>query len=247
MNARDVKSAPLLVVKSVKVGYDSGSEVIHDIDLVVREGELVTVIGPNGAGKSTLLNAIMGHLIPKAGSVQFEGCDITSLRPHRRVERGLGLVPQVRNVFPSLTVEENLVMGGITISQRRTKHQMEKQYELFPRLAERRGQRVKTLSGGERQMLAIARALMTDPKLLLLDEPTAALSPRLVEEVFNKIKSIAAEKRAILLVEQNVQLALNMSDRGVIIANGQKAFDGRATELLESDDSKMRDAYLGAA
>src|SRR5699024_9535489 len=187
----------------------------------------------------------MGYLIPTAGSVHCDGSDITRLRPHERVSKGVAFVPQLANVFPSLTTEENLIMGGYTLSKNQVRPRIEQQYERFPRLAERRKQRVRTMSGGERQMLALARALMTEPHLLLLDEPTAALSPRIAGEVFEKVKEINAQGRTVLIVEQNADRSLAISDRGVVMADGQNAFEGEAQHILH--DEKIRDAYLGAA
>src|SRR5690625_2998250 len=211
MSAAD--KPPLLIVEQLCAGYGD-SEILHDVDLRVAEGELTTIIGPNGAGKSTLLKSVMGYLIPTAGSVRCAGEDITRLRPHERVEKGVAFVPQLANVFPSLTTEENLIMGGYTLGKPETRRRIEQQYAEFPRLAERRKQRVRTMSGGERQMLALARALMTDPRLLLLDEPSAALSPRIAAEVFEKVKEINSKGRTILIVEQNADRSLAISDRG---------------------------------
>lgn len=235
---------PLLEVHGVHAGYGD-TEILHDVDLTVAEGELTTIIGPNGAGKSTLLKSIMGYLIPTRGNVLCSGDDVTRLRPHERVEKGMAFVPQLANVFPSLTTEENLVMGGYTLTKEQTRQRIESQYERFPRLAERRKQRVRTMSGGERQMLALARALMTEPQLLLLDEPSAALSPRIAEEVFIKIREINAQGRTVLIVEQNADRSLAISDRGVVMADGRNAFEGNAQHILH--DEKIRDAYLGAA
>lgn len=234
----------LLEVRGVFAGYGD-TEILHDVDLDVADGKLTTIIGPNGAGKSTLLKAVMGYLIPTAGSVHCAGEDITGLRPHERVAKGVAFVPQLANVFPSLSTEENLIMGGYTLSKQETRRRIEQRYEEFPRLAERRKQRVRTMSGGERQMLALARALMTDPRLLLLDEPSAALSPRIAEEVFAKVKEINAEGRTVLIVEQNADRSLAISDRGVVMADGRNAFAGDARHILH--DEKIRDAYLGAA
>ncbi|HLQ86283.1 MAG TPA: ABC transporter ATP-binding protein [Salinisphaeraceae bacterium] len=240
------ESAPdtLLEVQGVHAGYGD-TAILHDVGLSVAEGELTTIIGPNGAGKSTLLKSIMGYLIPTQGTVHCAGEDITRLRPHERVAKGIAFVPQLANVFPSLTTEENLVMGGYTLSKEETRRRIEQQYAEFPRLAERRKQRVRTMSGGERQMLALARALMTDPQLLLLDEPSAALSPRIAEEVFAKVQEINSQGRTVLIVEQNADRSLAISDRGIVMADGRNAFEGDAQHILH--DEKIRDAYLGAA
>src|SRR5699024_4326663 len=235
---------PLLQVQGVHA-VDGYTETLHDVSLSVAEGELTTIIGPNGAGKSTLLKSIMGYLIPTQGTVHCAGEDITRLRPHERVAKGIAFVPQLANVFPSLTTEENLVMGGYTLSKEETRRRVEQQDAELPRLAERRKQRVRTMSGGERQMLALARALMTDPQLLLLDEPSAALSPRIAEEVFAKVQEINSQGRTVLIVEQNADRSLAISDRGIVMADGRNAFEGDAQHILH--DEKIRDAYLGAA
>lgn len=234
----------LLEVASVCAGYGD-TEILHDVRLEVAERGITTIIGPNGAGKSTLLKAIMGYLIPSAGQVRFQGEDVTTLPAHERVLKGIAFVPQLDNVFPSLTVEENLKMGGYTLTRNQVGPRIAAQYEYFPRLAERKHQRVRTMSGGERQMLALARALMTDPRLLLLDEPSAALSPKIADEVFEKVRDINRQGRTILIVEQNADRSLQISDRGFVMADGRNAFEGPAAEILH--DEKIREAYLGAA
>lgn len=240
------QTAPLLTVDGLCAGYGD-SEILHEVQLHVADGELTTIIGPNGAGKSTLLKAIMGYLIPTAGQVHFAGVEITRMSTHQRVGQGLAFVPQLENVFPSLTVEENLLMGGygFAADKRLLRERMDAQYERFPRLAERRRQRVRTMSGGERQMLALARALMTEPRMLLLDEPSAALSPKIADEVFAKVKEINAQGRTIVIVEQNADSSLRISDRGVVLADGRNAFEGPADHILH--DEKIREAYLGTA
>ncbi len=234
----------LIEVENIYAGYD-GTEVLHGISIHVDDQEVVTIIGPNGAGKSTLLKAIMGYVIPDAGRIRFDGEDMTPLRPDQRVDQGLAYVPQLENVFPSLTVEENLKMGGYLVGRERLKEKMEELYTRFPRLAERRSQRVRTMSGGERQMLALARALMTDPRLLLLDEPSAALSPRLAGEVFDKVVEIHEQGKAVIIVEQEAQRSLEVSDRGYVLVDGRNAFEDRAENIL--DNEKIRDAYLGGS
>ncbi len=234
----------ILQVENLVVGYGD-TEILHGVHLNVTEGRITTIIGPNGAGKSTLLKALMGFLIPRAGRVRFDGEDVTALPAHARVTRGVAFVPQLDNVFPSLSVEENLKMGGYTLSRDLLPSRIAAQYERFPRLAERRRQRVHTMSGGERQMLALARALMTEPRMLLLDEPTAALSPRIAAEVFEKIQEINAQGRTVLIVEQNAELSLRASAFGIVMADGQNAFEGPADRILT--DEKIRDAYLGTA
>ncbi len=234
----------ILQVENLVVGYGD-TEILHGVHLNVTEGRITTIIGPNGAGKSTLLKALMGFLIPRAGRVRFDGEDVTALPAHARVTRGVAFVPQLDNVFPSLSVEENLKMGGYTLGRDLLPSRIAAQYERFPRLAERRRQRVHTMSGGERQMLALARALMTEPRMLLLDEPTAALSPRIAAEVFEKIQEINAQGRTVLIVEQNAELSLRASAFGIVMADGHNAFEGPADRILT--DEKIRDAYLGTA
>jgi ABC-type branched-subunit amino acid transport system ATPase component len=234
----------VLEVQGLYAGYGD-SEVLHDVSATVAEQEVVTIIGPNGAGKSTLLKAIMGYLIPHQGRIVLNGQDVTRLQPHQRIHLGVAYVPQLDNVFSTLSVEENLRMGAYTLPKKLTKKRAEAQYERFPRLAERRHQQAQTMSGGERQMLAMARALMTEPKLLLLDEPSAALSPALVEQVFDKVKEIQSQGRAVLIVEQNAESSLWISDRCMVLVDGQNAFEDRADRVLS--DSKLRAAYLGTA
>ena len=229
-------------VDRLTCGYGE-TQVLTDVDLYAQKQEIVTIIGPNGAGKSTLLKAVMGYLFPMSGHIHLQGRDISRLRPDQRVVEGIAYVPQLDNVFPSLTVEENLRMGGYTLDKATLKQRMQAQYAGFPRLAERRKQRVKTMSGGERQMLAMARALMTEPDLLMLDEPSAALSPQMADEVFQQVQAINAEGRSVLIVEQEAQHALEISDRGYVLADGRNAFDGKARDIL--NDAKIREAYLG--
>lgn len=232
----------LISVDGLHVGYGD-AEILHGVGLELKEPSIVTIIGPNGAGKSTLLKAIMGFLKPKKGRIGFAGADITALRPDERVARGIAYVPQLENVFPSLTVEENLRMGGFIVPRAEVWPRMDALYEQFPRLAQRRKQRVGTMSGGERQMLALARALMTDPKLLLLDEPSAALSPQMAGEVFDTVVDIYKQGRGIIIVEQEAHRSLEISHRGYVLANGQNAFEGPADSILS--DEKIREAYLG--
>lgn len=234
----------LIEVENIYAGYD-GTEVLHGISIHVDDREVVTIIGPNGAGKSTLLKAIMGYVVPHTGRVRFNDEDITALRPDQRVDHGLAYVPQLENVFPSLTVEENLKMGGYLVRRERLKAKIEELYTRFPRLAERKNQRVRTMSGGERQMLALARALMTDPRLMLLDEPSAALSPRMAGEVFDQVVEIQAQGKAVIIVEQEAQRSLEVSERCYVLVDGRNAFEDRAEEILRNE--KIRDAYLGAS
>jgi ABC-type branched-subunit amino acid transport system ATPase component len=201
----------------------------------------VTVIGPNGAGKSTLIKAIFGLLRPRAGRIVFRGEDIAGSKPHSICRRGLSYVPQLDNVFPSLSVEENLQMGSLDRS--RTGEQVDRMYELFPRLGERRRQPAGTMSGGERQMVAMARALMPDPHVLLLDEPSAGLAPAFVDAIFEKIGDVNQAGVTIVMVEQNARRALAMSDRGYVLDLGQDRFEGEGKKLLA--DPKVVELYLG--
>lgn len=234
----------LLEVENVYAGYVQDLNILQGINFRIAPGELVAVIGPNGAGKSTLAKAIFGLLNPNKGKIVFKGENITGLKSDQIVCRGMCYVPQIANVFPSLSVEENLEMGAY-ISKGALRSQKNTIFTMFPRLAERRKQRAGTLSGGERQMLAMGRALMLDPDLLLLDEPSAALSPILVNSVFEQIKAINQTGKAIVLVEQNAKKALMMADRGYVLENGRDRVEGSGIELL--NDPKVGELYLGAA
>lgn len=235
-------ATPLIEVDTVTAGYGD-NEILHEISISLSEKEIVTIIGPNGAGKSTLLKVIMGYLIPKTGTVRFNGTDVTRQRPDQRVRGGIAYVPQLENVFPSLTVAENLMMGGFTLPRDQLAARVERVYAEFPILAERHKQRVRTLSGGQRQLLAMGRALMTEPQVLLLDEPSAALSPLMAGEVFAKVAQINAGGRAILIVEQEAARSLEISHRGYVLVDGRNAYDGPARTIL--DDEKVRAAFLG--
>lgn len=232
---------PLLEVRDIRSGYGD-MEVLHGISIHVDSGEIVTIIGPNGAGKSTLLKTVFGLLKPTAGRVFFQGQDITGLPPHRIVQLGMCYVPQVDNVFPSLTVQENLEMGGF-ILRGDLRERLERVYRLFPVLRERRRQRVGKMSGGERQMVAMGRALIMDPSLLLLDEPTAALAPNLVTQVFESIQRIRDSGVAILIVEQNARQALEISDQGYVFVDGMNRYQGSGRELLA--DEEVGRLFLG--
>jgi ABC-type branched-subunit amino acid transport system ATPase component len=231
----------LLEAQGISSGYDQ-MEILHDVSLEVGESEIVTLIGPNGAGKSTLLKTVFGLLRPSRGRIRLRGDDIGGLPPNAIVRRGVSYVPQTENVFPSLTVEENLEVGAVTRTDD-VRPRMKDVMALFPVLAERRRQRAGTLSGGERQMLAMGRALMLDPSLLLLDEPSSGLAPLLVEAVFAKIVEINRTGVAILLVEQNAREALEFSSRGYVLAGGQRRLEGPAAALLQ--DEEVGRLYLG--
>jgi ABC-type branched-subunit amino acid transport system ATPase component len=238
----DAAGAPLLEAAGVFAGYD-GTEVLHGVNITLHEREVVTIIGPNGAGKSTLLKSLMGYLVPTAGEVRFRGATVTRLPPEERVKKGLAYVPQIENVFPSLTVWENLRMGGYLLPRGRVAQRIEALYEEFPLLRERHRQRVQTLSGGQRQLLAIARALMTEPDAILLDEPSAALSPLMAGEVFEKVAEIRDRGKAVLIVEQAAERSLEISHRGYVLVDGRNAFEDRAAAILGNE--KIRAAFLG--
>jgi ABC-type branched-subunit amino acid transport system ATPase component len=233
--------APLLFTEDLVAGYVPEVDILHGVSIRVREGEIVTVIGPNGAGKSTLIKTVFGLLSPRDGLVQLRGEDITGLRPHAITRRGMSYVPQVDNVFESLTVEENLQMGSL--DQSRTRERIAAMYEIFPRLGERPGQAVGTMSGGERQMVAMARALMPEPQVMMLDEPSAGLAPAFVEAIFERIAEINRHGVTIVMVEQNARRALEMSTRGYVLDLGRDRFEGAGRELLH--DPKVADLYLG--
>jgi ABC-type branched-subunit amino acid transport system ATPase component len=232
----------MLEGRDICSGYGD-TEVLHGVSITVKEGEIITIIGPNGAGKSTLLKTIMGYLLPSQGRILFRNEEVTRLRPDEKVRKGIGYVPQLENVFSSLTVEENLEMGGYIEDRKRLSERMEDSYALFPLLKTRRTQRVRTMSGGERQMLAMARALMTQPSLLLLDEPSAGLSPKVSAAVFENIERIHQQGKTIIIVEQDAYQSLEISDRGYVLAMGQNEYDDEAHKILDS--RRIREAYLG--
>jgi branched-chain amino acid transport system ATP-binding protein len=232
----------LLEVKRLEVAY-GGIQAVKGIDLEVRDGELVTLIGANGAGKTTTLKALAGLLKPRSGTVLYDGRDITGKPAHELVQLGLALVPEGRGVFGRLTIEENLAMGAYTRRDRQVAQDFDRAYTLFPRLKERRRQPAGTLSGGEQQMLAIARALMSRPKLLLLDEPSMGLAPIMVQKIFDTIRAVAAEGVTLLLVEQNAKLALEACSRGYVMESGEIALADDASALLVNP--QVRRAYLG--
>ena len=232
----------MLEVRDVRAGY-GGVEVLHGISLEVKPGEIVAVLGSNGAGKSTLNNNISGLYRPFAGAIAFEDTDITGAPPERVVDLGLIQVPEGRCVFPNMTVRENLELGGYRRGRERRVQNLERVTAVFPRLEERFAQLAGTLSGGEQQMLAIGRGIMSEPKLLILDEPSLGLSPILVEEMFNLIRRLHGQGLAILLVEQNVVQSLTLADRAYVMENGAIALSGVAASLLENPDLKR--SYLG--
>jgi len=230
-----------LEVQALETGYGK-AQVPFGVDLEVEAGELVALLGANGAGKTTLLRALSGLLRPWKGSVLLGGKDLRGLSPARRARLGLGHVPEGRQLFPLMTVEENLRLGAAFLAPGREKEGYERVYALFPRLAERRRQLAGTLSGGEQQMLAIGRALMGFPRILLVDEPSLGLSPRLAEEVLLALKEVARGGVGVLLVEQNVALSLEVAERGYVLEHGRVVLEGPAQALAQ--DPRVREAYL---
>jgi ABC-type branched-subunit amino acid transport system ATPase component len=238
-----MSAEPILVADGLVAGYVPEVDILRGADVRVGEGEVVTIVGPNGAGKSTLIKAIFGLLRPREGRVVLRGEDITGARPHRIARRGMGYVPQLANVFPNMTVEENLDLGAMAFPDVDGAERKAVLYELFPRLGERRRQLAGTLSGGERQMVAMGRALMPDPAVMLLDEPSAGLAPALVDAIFQKVADVNRAGVTIVMVEQNARRALAMSDRGYVLDVGTNRFEGRGRDLL--DDPKVAELYLG--
>ena len=226
----------------IAAGYVKGLNILQGVDLIVNEKEIVSIIGPNGAGKSTLLKAIMGIINISGGRFFINGVEKTNTPTHQIVNEGVGYVPQVENVFPSLTIEENLEIGSWSVKDN-IKQSISKIFDDFPMLKERQRDKAGNLSGGQRQILALARALVTSPSILLLDEPSAGLSPVAIKEVFEIVKEINSGGVAILLVEQNATRALNFSDRGYVLDQGRNAYQGKGQELL--DDPRVVDLYLG--
>lgn len=233
----------MLTIKNLTASY-GGPDIIHNIHLHINEGEIVTIIGPNGAGKSTILRSIFNLTKIKNGEIIFFGENLIGLQTDHIIKRGICYVPQGRNLFPNMTVEENLEMGGFI---HKNKSDVEKElkyvYEKFPKLHTRRSQKAKTMSGGEQQMLALGRALMVQPKLLLLDEPSIGLSPKIVQEIFEKCTEIAKTGTAVLMVEQNANLALEYCNRGYVLELGQNRYEGSGQDLLK--DKRVGELYLG--
>lgn len=235
-------NTPLLIADGLDAGYLPGINILNDCSLELFEGELVGIVGPNGAGKSTLVKAMFGLVNVRKGSVQLRGENITNMKAHSLVSRGIGYVPQTNNVFPSLTIEENLEMGTF-IDPSRFAERLEVVGEMFPKLIDRRNQRAGSLSGGERQMLAMGRALMLDPSVLLLDEPSAGLSPALQDEVFVRCHKINRAGVSIVMVEQNASRCLQICHRGYVLDQGTNAYTGSGRDLLT--DPKVIELYLG--
>jgi len=233
---------PLLEATGLVAGYLPGIDILNGCDLEVRDGELVAVIGPNGAGKSTLVKAMFGLVPVRSGRVTLRGRDITGLPAHDLVRQGVGYVPQVRNVFATLTVAENLEMG-LYLDRRRWDERFEFVTQLFPMLRQRRSQRTGSLSGGERQMVALARALMSEPSVLLLDEPSAGLAPIVQDQVFDRVKEINEAGVSLVMVEQNARRCLQICDRGYVLDQGRNAHTDTGEHLL--NDPRVVDLYLG--
>jgi branched-chain amino acid transport system ATP-binding protein len=236
----------VLSVKGLRAGYGK-AEVLHGIDLRAPQGSVITVIGPNGAGKSTFLNALMG-VLPSQGQIEFQGQPISALSLEERVMLGIALVPEKRELFGTMPVEDNLVLGAfrqVRLRNPKWREQIDVVYELFPRLKERRTQLAGTLSGGERQMLAVGRALMSRPTLLMLDEPSLGLAPLVVREIFHTVENLRKTGVTILLVEQNARAALETADYGYVLEMGEVALSGEADQLAH--DPRVIDTYLGAA
>ena len=235
-------TTPILEFRNVDVFYGP-IQALKSVSLSINEGETVSLIGSNGAGKSTLLMSIFGQPRASAGQIIYRGTDITQKSSHYIASNGIAQSPEGRRVFPDMSVEENLMMGTIPIGDKHSSEDMQRMFELFPRLKERRNQRAMTMSGGEQQMLAIARALMSRPKLLLLDEPSLGLAPIVVKQIFSTLRELAQSGMTIFLVEQNANHALRLSDRAYVMVNGEIRLTGTGRELLSNDE--VRNAYLG--
>ncbi|WFA08621.1 ABC transporter ATP-binding protein [Tissierella sp. Yu-01] len=235
----------MLTINDLHVSY-GGIKAIRGIDLKIEDGKIVTLIGANGAGKSSTLRAIMNLVKKEKGTIEYDGEDLTNLKTQDIVKKGIALSPEGRRIFPNLTVEENLILGAYTVKDKSAiQKQMDKMYDLFPRLKERTWQKAGTLSGGEQQMLAVARALMIKPKILMLDEPSLGLAPLLVKDIFDIIKQINQQGNTILLIEQNAKKSLEVADYGYVIETGSIVLEGEGQNLLNNE--KVKEAYLGEA
>ena len=231
-----------LIGDTMTGGYGKGPDILHDCTIAVDPGEIAVIVGPNGAGKSTAMKAVFGMLNVRSGSVRLDGEDITDLTPQDRVRKGMAFVPQTSNIFTSMTVEENLEMGAF-IREDDIKPTMEQVYELFPILRDKRRQAAGELSGGQRQQVAVGRALMTQPKVLMLDEPTAGVSPIVMDELFDRIIEVARTGLPVLMVEQNARQALEIADKGYVLVQGRNAHTGTGKSLLA--DPEVRASFLG--
>ncbi|MGB1209058.1 MAG: ABC transporter ATP-binding protein [Paracoccaceae bacterium] len=235
-------SEPFLIGDAMTGGYGRGADILHGCTIAVDKGEIAVIVGPNGAGKSTAMKAVFGMLTVRQGAVRLGGQDITTLSPQDRVARGMGFVPQTNNIFTSMTVEENLEMGAF-LRRDDIRTTMEQVYDLFPILRDKRKQAAGELSGGQRQQVAVGRALMTQPQVLMLDEPTAGVSPIVMDELFDRIIEVARTGISILMVEQNARQALEIADTGYVLVQGRNAHTGTGKELLA--DPQVRRSFLG--
>ena len=233
---------PFLIGDAMTGGYGAGPDILHSCTIAVDPGQIAVIVGPNGAGKSTGMKAVFGMLNLREGSVRLDGEDITHLTPQERVVKGMGFVPQTQNIFTSMSVEENLEMGAF-IRRDDIRETMEQVYDLFPILRDKRHQAAGELSGGQRQQVAVGRALMTKPKVLMLDEPTAGVSPIVMDELFDRIIEVARTGIPILMVEQNASQALEIADRGYVLVQGRNAYSGSGQELLANPE--VRKSFLG--
>ncbi|WP_395448974.1 ABC transporter ATP-binding protein [Aminobacter sp. UC22_36] len=236
-------NAPVCEARNLRASYIPGMPIVFDISVTIDAGELVTLIGPNGAGKSTFLKALAGLVLVEGGEVRLGGQRISGLPTHEIIAAGVGFVPQTSNVFSSLSIEDNLISGGHTLPRAVLRQRVQRAFEHFPALAERRRAAANVLSGGQRQMLAVARALMTDPRVIMLDEPTAGLAPKIVHEVLDDLRRLAKSGVAVLMVEQNAKAALRVSDRAYVLVEGRNHMTGAATDLLDND--AIAEAFLG--
>ncbi|MEQ6203365.1 ABC transporter ATP-binding protein [Sulfitobacter sp. HNIBRBA2951] len=233
---------PFLIGDTMTGGYGKGPDILHGCTIAVDKGEIAVIVGPNGAGKSTAMKAVFGMLDVRSGHVKLDGEDITGLSPQARVSKGMGFVPQTSNIFTSMTVEENLEMGAF-IRRDDYRDTIAQIYDLFPILKDKRNQAAGELSGGQRQQVAVGRALMTQPKVLMLDEPTAGVSPIVMDELFDRIIEVARTGIPILMVEQNARQALEIADKGYVLVQGRNAYTGTGKELLA--DPEVRKSFLG--
>ena len=233
---------PFLIGENMTGGYGKGADILHNCTIAVEKGQIAVIVGPNGAGKSTAMKAVFGMLNLRQGSVRLGGRDITALNPQDRVKAGMGFVPQVNNIFPSMSVEENLEMGAY-IRKDDIRATMEQVYELFPAVAAKRKQAAGELSGGQRQQVAVGRALMTQPSVLMLDEPTAGVSPIVMDELFDRIIAIARGGLPVLMVEQNARQAMMIADKAYVLVQGANAHTGTGKELMQNDE--VRRTFLG--